>query len=183
VNTFEYWSSENLVIVVDRHVPVPGPVELLSLPPWQGSAKCGTRHLRFEPLELLEKLAALTPRPRIKLVLYHGVLAPHARWRASVVAYGTRPAATSLAANPSGEGAIAKPTHRHWPWAKLMHRAFEIDVLACPWCGGRLCLIATVEDPREIREVLRALALSDEPVDRAPPLRSLDTSSTADVNG
>jgi len=37
----------------------------------------GTRHLLFEPLELLEKLAALTPRPRINLVLYHGVLGPH----------------------------------------------------------------------------------------------------------
>jgi hypothetical protein len=48
----------------------------------------GTRHLMFEPLELLEKLAAITPRPRINLVLYHGVLAPHARWRALVVAHG-----------------------------------------------------------------------------------------------
>ena len=28
----------------------------------------GTRHLLFEPLELLEKLAAITPRPRINLV-------------------------------------------------------------------------------------------------------------------
>ena len=37
----------------------------------------GTRQLVFEPLTLLEKLAALTPRPRINLVLYHGVLAPH----------------------------------------------------------------------------------------------------------
>ena len=46
----------------------------------------GTRALVFEPLELLEKLAALTPRPRINLVLYHGVLAPHAGWRARVVA-------------------------------------------------------------------------------------------------
>ena len=34
----------------------------------------GTRYLVFEPLELLEKLAALTPRPRINLVLYHGVV-------------------------------------------------------------------------------------------------------------
>ena len=42
----------------------------------------GTRQLVFEPLTLLEKLAALTPRPRINLVLYHGVLAPHAGWRA-----------------------------------------------------------------------------------------------------
>jgi len=30
-------------------------------------------------------------------------------------------------------------------------------------------LIATVEDPREIREVLAGLAGSAEPVDRAPP--------------
>ncbi|MGH7391260.1 MAG: transposase [Candidatus Rokuibacteriota bacterium] len=30
----------------------------------------GTRQLMFEPLELLEKLAALVPRPRINLVLY-----------------------------------------------------------------------------------------------------------------
>ncbi len=31
--------------------------------------------------EFLERLAAITPRPRINLVLYHGVLAPRARWR------------------------------------------------------------------------------------------------------
>src|SRR5262249_17777928 len=34
----------------------------------------GTTHLLFEPIELLERLAALTPRPRINLVLYHGLL-------------------------------------------------------------------------------------------------------------
>src|SRR5262249_12075727 len=48
----------------------------------------GTTALLFEPIELLERLAALTPRPRINLVLHHGVLAPHTRWRARVVAYG-----------------------------------------------------------------------------------------------
>jgi len=40
-----------------------------------------TSHLLFAPIELLEKLAAITPRPAINWVLYHGVLAPHARWR------------------------------------------------------------------------------------------------------
>ena len=132
---------------------------------WSG----GTRHLLFEPLERLEKLAALTPRPRINLVLYHGVLAPHARWRARVVAYGAGPVATLPPASPNGEHATAKSTPRHWSWARLMQRAFELDVLACPRCGGRMRLIATVEDPREIRDVLDALALSTEPVDRAPP--------------
>jgi hypothetical protein len=48
----------------------------------------GTTHLLFEPIELLERLAALTPRPRINLVLHQGVLAPQSRWRARAVAYG-----------------------------------------------------------------------------------------------
>jgi hypothetical protein len=31
----------------------------------------------LSPLELLEKLAALVPPPRVNLVRYHGVLAPN----------------------------------------------------------------------------------------------------------
>jgi hypothetical protein len=42
-------------------------------------------------------------------------------------------------------------------------------VLACPRCGGRLRLIATVEDPDAIRAILGALAGSEELVGRAPP--------------
>jgi hypothetical protein len=53
---------------------------------------CKGRQVLFEPLTLLEKLAALIPRPRINLVVYHGVLAPHCGWRARVVAYGAPPA-------------------------------------------------------------------------------------------
>jgi len=50
-----------------------------------------------------------------------------------------------------------------------MRRAFDIDVLACPRCGGRLRLIATVEDPSAIRAILASLGLSAERPDRAPP--------------
>jgi hypothetical protein len=71
----------------------------------------------FEPLELLEKLAALTPRPRINLVLYHGVLAPHAGWRARVVADSAplveARAAASESAEPSDD-TTAAPKPRHW---------------------------------------------------------------------
>jgi hypothetical protein len=62
----------------------------------------GTRHLLFAPMELLEKLAALTPSPRINLILYHGVLAPHASWRARTVACGTVPGAAATALNLEG---------------------------------------------------------------------------------
>ncbi len=44
----------------------------------------GTRELVFEPLELLERLAAMTPRPETNLLICHGVLAPRARWRTRV---------------------------------------------------------------------------------------------------
>ncbi len=41
----------------------------------------------------------------------------------------------------------------------LMRRAFGIDVLACPRCGGRLRFIAAVEDPRVVGKILAHLGL------------------------
>ena len=38
--------------------------------------------------ELIEKLAALVPPPRLNLVRYHGILAPNARARCLVVPTG-----------------------------------------------------------------------------------------------
>ena len=96
----------------------------------------GTTQLVFEPLEFLEKLAAITPRPEVNLLICHGVLAPHARWRGRVVAYGRVPAENSDAGTV-GAGVVseeAAPTRsvRYWSWAALMRRAFDLDVLACP---------------------------------------------------
>jgi len=44
-------------------------------------------------------------------------------------------------------------------WADLKRRAFDIDVLACSRCGGRLRLIGTVEDPDAICAILAAVAV------------------------
>jgi len=123
----------------------------------------GTRELMFEPLEFLERLAAMTPRPETNLLICHGVLAPRARWRTRVVVYG-RPvpeptaSAAPLAAGP--ENTKGKSSPRAWSWAALMHRAFGIAVLACAHCGGRLRLIATLHDPAVIRKILAHVALS-----------------------
>jgi hypothetical protein len=142
----------------------------------------GTRHLLFPPMELLEKLAALTPRPRINLILYQGVLAPHARWRARVVAYGMSPAPAPLTPDLRDDvldnaPRSAKP--RHCAWANLMRRAFDIDVLACPRCGGSLRLLGTIEDPAAIRAILDSLAVSAERLDRPPPATTLEPASLA----
>jgi hypothetical protein len=140
-----------------------GQVRLRLKTPWND----GTTHLLFDPIELLEKLAALIPRPHINLVLYHGVLAARAKWRPRVVTY--RPA--------DDPNAIVDPTGapRNRPWAELMRRSFGLDVLACPRCGGRLRLIATILDPRVARRILNHLGLRADPVQtepaRAPPDR------------
>ena len=49
--------------------------------PWSD----GTTHLVLSPLELIEKLAALVPPPRLNLIRYHGVLAPGARDRSKII--------------------------------------------------------------------------------------------------
>ena len=44
----------------------------------------GTMHIVREPLDLLARLAALVPPPRMHLTKYHGVLAPYRKLRAAV---------------------------------------------------------------------------------------------------
>jgi len=59
----------------------------------------------------------------VNLLLYHGVLAPRARWRSHVVRYGRpTPDANALEASPRA----AVPT-RAWTWAALMHRVFALS--------------------------------------------------------
>lgn len=70
----------------------------------------GTTHLVFDPIELMERLAALTPRPRINLVLYYGVLGARAVWRSRLGA-AERPA-----------GAPAKPRCRAQTRTGVPHR-------------------------------------------------------------
>jgi hypothetical protein len=127
----------------------------------------GTTHLVFEPLEFLAKLAALTPRPEINLLIYHGVLAPHARWRPQVVGHG-RATPRVTAGDPAEARRAPPPPLRNWTWAALMRRAFAVDVLACPRCGGRLRVIATVEDPVAVRQILAAHRAA-EPLGPGPP--------------
>lgn len=137
----------------------------------------GTTHLRFDPIELLERLAALTPRPRINLVLYHGVLAPRSAWRSLVVGRGAG-SGEAVVPEPQpdpADGGEARP-HRVGSelWADLMRRSFGFDVLACPRCGGRMRLIALIEHATVVQRILRHLGLPTEIPElrpaRAPPI-------------
>ena len=101
---------------------------------------------------MLERLAALIPRPRINLVLYHGVLAPRAAWRAHVVPARIDEPSETSASDATAHGHGARPANR--TWADLMQRSFGFDVLACPHCSGRLTLVALIQAPAVIARIL-----------------------------
>jgi Putative transposase/Transposase zinc-binding domain len=125
----------------------------------------GTTHLRFEPIELMERLAAQIPKPRINQVLYAGVLAPHARLRAQAVTYA-RPAPLPTLPATQTQTRAERET-----WAALMRTTFDLDVLTCPRCGGRMRHLATILDAREAQRILAHLRLPA----RAPPLATVST--------
>lgn len=59
-----------------------------------------------------------------------------------------RTAECEIVIAPPGEPevqAATPPTPTGRRWADLMRRAFDVDVLACPRCGGRLQLLARLE--------------------------------------
>ena len=60
------------------------------------------------------------------------------------------PSPADSGANEDAEEHSAAVTCRHggnYLWAELMRRSLGLDVLACPRCGGRLTLIALIDDP------------------------------------
>ena len=134
----------------------------------------GTTHMLFEPVEFLEKIAAVIPRPHINLVIYHGVLAPNAKLRKQVVAYKRDGGAHGACpVDDEIQEEEPKKAPRYYKWAELMRRTFDIDVMSCPKCGGRMQLISMIEDPKVIKKILEHLKLPTElptafPA-RAPP--------------
>jgi hypothetical protein len=52
-----------------------------------------------------------------------------------------------------------------------MQHAFELDVLACPRCGDRLHLIATISDPTVVEQIPAhvGIAPAPRPPGPAPP--------------
>ena len=112
--------------------------------PWRD----GTRAICFEPSEFLEKLAAMIPRPRINLLIYHGAFAPRGRCHNGPVVAADAPRRvtppTSGSAPEAGATPVAYVRPSYVAWADLLRRVFAIDILACPDCGGRLRLLATI---------------------------------------
>jgi hypothetical protein len=106
----------------------------------------GTVAVEMAPLSLLCRLATSVPPPRFHTVMSSGVLAPESTWRSRVV---LRRAPTQ-AAPEAGKATTPKRAGTYRPWAELLKRSFDVDVLSCPTCHGRMKLVALVTDPKSV---------------------------------
>jgi Putative transposase/Transposase zinc-binding domain len=124
--------------------------------PWSD----GTTGIRLSPVELVEKLAALVPLPRVHLVRYGGCLASHSHLRGAIIP------------TPRQQGIDEEATDTgspRWTWARLLKRVFALDMARCPWCQrGALRIIAAITHGEVIRKILRHLKLAVDPPPIAP---------------
>jgi hypothetical protein len=124
--------------------------------PWSD----GTTGIKLSPLELLEKLAALVPLPRVHLVRYGGCLAPHSTLRAAII---------PTPRQQGVEGEEKKTGTPYWHWARLLGRVFDVEMATCPFCRrGALRIIATITQESVITRILRHLKLASVPPPIAP---------------
>ena len=74
--------------------------------------------------------------------------APHAKLRAAIA-----PNAPEDATGQAADHAHHSPARMSW--VRLLKRVFDIDMEHCPNCGGRLKIIAVIEEPPVIVRMAR----------------------------
>ena len=135
--------------------------------PWRD----GTTDVVLDPLDFLARLAALVPTPRVNLIRFHGVFAPNSRHRARVTPAGRGPGAKKPPSIEPSRQPHERSTRRPAiGWARRLARVFGIDVETCSECGGRLRIIACIEDRQTIDSILAHLERLDSTPDSTPGL-------------
>ncbi len=125
----------------------------------------GTTHIVMSPLEFMQRLAALVPRPRLHLmenihpwigrqrpccsdacgVRFHGGARTYAKLRPQIIPSAPVNANDKLADHGDARPPSAPARLR---WAQLLKRVFDIDIERCSHCGGPLTIIAAIIEPQ-----------------------------------
>ena len=129
--------------------------------------KDGTTHVVMSPMEFMERLAALVPRPRLHLIRFHGVLAPNAKLRSKIIP-SARAGGRALKRSRS-----CPPTHRAHELGPAAQTGLRYRHRTLPELRRQLedhrrpfdTLRTGIEDPPVIVKILTHLGLPT----RAPP--------------
>ena len=114
----------------------------------------GTTHIVLDPLDFLSRLASLVPRPRVHLIRFHGVFAPHCKYRSLIIPQSVLIDKTS----PKEQKKAKKPYTIGW--AKMLKRVFDIDIQICSKCGGQIKVISAIHNQQVIKRILNSLGES-----------------------
>jgi len=87
----------------------------------------GTTHVIFEPLDFISRLAALVPKPRVNLTRFHGVFAPHSKYRA-LVTPARRGKGRKTKSLDETEDQTSAERRISMTWAQRLRRVFDIDI-------------------------------------------------------
>ena len=116
--------------------------------------------------QLVKRLIALIVPRGLHLTNFHGLLAPHAAGRATVM---PKPAPAFEKPKVVVEAKVKRP---RIDWATLLARTFGCDIWKCP-CGGQRRIVAVVTNRHTAEQMLRNMGLlyptPPLPVAQAPP--------------
>jgi hypothetical protein len=131
-----------------------------------------TTAVDLKPFDLLARICALIPPPRLHRVRCHGVLSSRAKLRAEVVPSPPAPEPTLLALQaelPRRVGPGESP--RRTPWAWLLRHVFRQDVAVCPRCQGPTTWLQLATEPDAIDRALLDHGLAPHRARPPPPAR------------
>ena len=132
----------------------------------------GRTEIVLDPIAFMRRLAALIPSPYTNLIRYHGLFANRSRFRDKLPPAPTAEEKKAPLLDDSGAPPAKRP--RRLPWASLMRRVLDIDVLTCPKCAASMVIIAFITDPSVLTRILDYLKLPSTPPPLAPARSRLD---------
>jgi hypothetical protein len=133
----------------------------------------------FEELDFLAELTQHIPPKLLQLIRRYGLYASRTKGRWDRMPWVAERAPDSRKAThqnsaaaddlgyhllSSGEEEVDIDARKR-AWARLLAKVYEVDPLVCPKCGADMKVIAVIEDPDELKRILRHLVK----IGRSPP--------------
>jgi hypothetical protein len=133
----------------------------------------------FDALDFLAELTQHIPPKRLQLIRRYGLYASRTKGRWEDMPWVTHRApdgwktshSTVSGADDTGYEPLSESEEevdidaRKRAWARLLAKVYEVDPFVCPKCGADMKVIAVIEDPDQLKRILRYLIK----IGRSPP--------------